>query len=606
MQPQLPTMLAGRYMLERSLGQGGMGTVYLARDEKHRRPVAVKVLHPDLVRTIAAERFVREIGIVAQLTHPHILALHDSGESDGLLWFAMPYVEGESLRALLERERQLPLADALRIAGEVASALDHAHRHDILHRDIKPENILLVDGRAVVADFGIARAIRSAGDERITETGITLGTAAYMSPEQCTADQSLDGRSDLYSLGCVLYEMLAGIVPFTGPTAQAVIAMRLLRPPVPLRHLRPSVPESLEAVVARAMAPVPADRFRSGEEFRAALALIAAELATSPRPVAPEVPAPRRGRRTLARAAAAGGAIAVLGAGWLAVGTFRPRSATPADPPSRILAVLPLADSGGGDDKGYLAEGLTDAVIRDLARIPSIRVISWTSVQRYGAGAAMSSGGMDRPMEKPGMAMAGGSGGRAPVAIGKELGADLVLQGTMRRAGDSIRVFATLLEVATGAPVAVLDVTRSAHQLFELQQELVADLASASAPRPVPREAGAPRPSRNPAAHEAYLKGVYFQAHWKLPEAIASLERAVDLDSTYAEAHAAKARAYYFLAFFGRIAPAVALGEMQRAARTALALDSTLAEGHAQMALVRMLGEWNWPAAEAEFRRALS
>ncbi|MDB4870974.1 MAG: protein kinase, partial [Gemmatimonadales bacterium] len=221
---RLRKAIASRYEIERELGRGAMATVYLAKDLKHNREVAVKVLLTDVGFALGPERFRREIDLASHLSHPHILPIYDSGEADGELYYVMPYVAGESLRARLNRERQLPLEDALRITCEVASALDHSHRHGIIHRDIKPENILLEDGQAMVADFGIARAVDSMGEGRLTSTGVSLGTPTYMSPEQGMADPSLDGRSDIYSLGCVLYEMLAGQPPFTGRTTQALIA----------------------------------------------------------------------------------------------------------------------------------------------------------------------------------------------------------------------------------------------------------------------------------------------------------------------------------------------------------------------------------------------
>src|SRR5665213_3054828 len=221
---RLTRALADRYAIERELGQGGMATVYLARDLKHDRHVAVKVLHPDLAAVVGAARFLAEIRTTANLQHPHILPLHDSGDADGYLFYVMPYVEGETLRTRLTRERQLPITDAVRIAREVASALDYAHRHNVVHRDIKPENILLHDGSALVADFGIALAISNAGGTRLTQTGLSLGTPQYMSPEQATGDKIIDGRTDVYSLGAVLYEMLAGEPPFTGPSSQAIVS----------------------------------------------------------------------------------------------------------------------------------------------------------------------------------------------------------------------------------------------------------------------------------------------------------------------------------------------------------------------------------------------
>jgi serine/threonine-protein kinase len=256
--------LAGRYRIERELGAGGMAVVYLADDPRHGRPVAVKVMRSELAAALGPERFLREIRIAARLRHPNIVPLYDSGEADGLLYYVMPYIEGESLRDRLRRERQLPVDEALGIAREVADALAHAHEHELIHRDIKPENILLEGGHAVVADFGIARAVGSAATTQLTTaTGLAIGTPAYMSPEQALGDAAVDARSDVYALGCVLYEMLAGEPPYTGPTPQAIVARQLAEPVRSLRIVREAVPDQLERAVMRALARVPADRFPS-------------------------------------------------------------------------------------------------------------------------------------------------------------------------------------------------------------------------------------------------------------------------------------------------------------------------------------------------------
>jgi len=263
--------LAGGYAIERELGRGGMATVYLAQDLKHGRPVAIKVLAPELAAALGRERFLREIETAARLSHPHILPLHDSGEADGFLYYVMPYVAGESLRDRLNREQQLPIEDAVTIAGEVATALSYAHSRDVVHRDVKPENILLSEGQAIVADFGIAGAIDAAGGGKLTRTGIVLGTPAYMSPEQGAGERALDGRSDVYSLGCLLYEMLAGEPPFTGPTAQAIIAKRFTDPVPSVRRLRETVPVPMDQAIAKALARAPADRFATPHQFAEAL-----------------------------------------------------------------------------------------------------------------------------------------------------------------------------------------------------------------------------------------------------------------------------------------------------------------------------------------------
>ena len=268
---RLEVALANRYAIERELGHGGMAVVYLAEDLKHHRHVALKVLLPDLAAALGSQRFLREIAIAATLAHPNILPLYDSGEADGLLYYAMPFVEGESLRDRLARDKQLPIADAIRITQEVADALGYAHAHDLIHRDIKPENILFEAGHAVVSDFGIARAVSAAGSATLTETGLAIGTPAYMSPEQASGSREVDGRSDLYSLGCVLYEMLSGETPYTGPTPLAILAKKLSEPLPRISVVRQTVPPSLEAVLAKVLANLPADRFSSASEFAAAL-----------------------------------------------------------------------------------------------------------------------------------------------------------------------------------------------------------------------------------------------------------------------------------------------------------------------------------------------
>jgi len=265
-------LLRDRYVIERELGRGGMAVVFLARDIRHDRPVAIKVFRSDIGDAPGAERFQREIRLLARLQHPHILPLYDSGTTGETSYFVSPYVEGETLRARLKREHQLPIEEAVRLAVEVADALDFAHAREIIHRDIKPENILLHDGHAVVADFGIARAMRRSSGEWTTAAGMTVGSPAYMSPEQASGDREIDGRADVYSLACVLYEMLASEPPFTARVAHMIIAAKLSSVPRPIRELRREVPPALEAAIAKALARAPADRFASARAFGAALA----------------------------------------------------------------------------------------------------------------------------------------------------------------------------------------------------------------------------------------------------------------------------------------------------------------------------------------------
>ena len=323
---RLKVALANRYTIERILGQGGMATVYLARDLRHDRRVALKVLRPELAAVIGADRFLNEIRVTASLQHPHILPLHDSGEADDFLFYVMPYIEGESLRDRLDDERQLPIDDALRVATEVAAALSYAHGKGVIHRDVKPENILLASGAAVVADFGIARAVTAAGAGRLTETGLSLGTPQYMSPEQAAADRDVDARSDVYALGTVVYEMLAGEPPFTGPTAQSVIAKVLTENPRSIRLGRPTVPEHIDAAVRKALAKLPADRFRTAVEFSTALTRpgLTPELAPATGRLATTGgPSPKRPHQLLA-AAVLVGALAFGISGWLREAPPRP------------------------------------------------------------------------------------------------------------------------------------------------------------------------------------------------------------------------------------------------------------------------------------------
>ncbi len=274
----LAASLAGRYRIERELGAGGMATVYLAHDVRHDRSVAIKVLRSDIAQTIGADRFLREIQLAAKLNHPNILALFDSGHAGDALFYVMPAVEGQSLRERMTRHRMLPVDEAVRIAIEVAGALDYAHRHGVVHRDIKPENILFQEGHALVADFGIGKALSAVEGETFTQTGASVGTPAYMSPEQAAGD-SVDGRSDIYSLGCVLYEMLVGEQPFTGPTVQAVIAKRFVQTPVDVAALRDGVPRPVARALQRALARIPIDRYETGALFVTSLSEIEAAVA---------------------------------------------------------------------------------------------------------------------------------------------------------------------------------------------------------------------------------------------------------------------------------------------------------------------------------------
>jgi serine/threonine-protein kinase len=338
---ELNTALAGRYDVEREIGAGGMATVYLARDIKHNRRVALKVLRPDLGAVLGVERFLSEIQVTANLQHPNLLPLFDSGEAAGQLFYVMPFVEGESLRVRLDREKQLPVDEAVRIATAIAAALDYAHRHNVIHRDLKPENILLHEGQPVVADFGIALAVSNAGGGRITQTGLSLGTPHYMSPEQATGDRAIDARTDLYSLGAITYEMLTGDPPHTGSTSQAIIARVLTERPRSIRSSRPNVPAHVEAAVEHALEKLPADRFASAHEFADALSgkvILASTAAATAQQAAPNVFGAPRGRRALFFGVGA----AVLWAATLAMTAVLARRA-PDAPEVRFSVVTPFS-----------------------------------------------------------------------------------------------------------------------------------------------------------------------------------------------------------------------------------------------------------------------
>ena len=432
--PHLQDALADRYTIEGELGHGGMGIVYRAWDVKHARPVALKVVRPELGSVLAAERFLREIQLAAKLQHPHIVPLHDSGEVGGTLYYVMPHVEGESLRSRLQRERQLPLDDALRITREVADALGYAHSHDVVHRDVKPENILLSGGHAVVVDFGIGRAITAAGGDRLTESGISVGTPAYMSPEQATGDTQLDGRSDLYSLACVLYEMLAGHPPFLGASAREVLARHTLDPVPSLRTARRTVTEAVEAVIARALAKAPADRFATAAAFAVALDRA---LAAPPEPEAiTDAPPPSSGHKW---AWIGVGAVA-LAAGVIL--TVRLRPSTVYVPGRVVVAPFenPTEDSALGAFTRQLVATLPDAIAREGVGEP----VPAAAVRDL-------------------LARAKGSPGRVSEWLARETGAGIELRGSCAHAAvvttcqvDVLRMPAKALRVsvnATGDPM---------------------------------------------------------------------------------------------------------------------------------------------------------
>jgi serine/threonine-protein kinase len=502
--------LADRYQIERELGHGGMATVYLARDLRHERPVALKVLRPELAATLGPERFLLEIRTAARLQHPHILPVHDSGEAIGRLWYTMPYVAGETLRQRMTREGQLPLDQAVRIATQTLSALGYAHAHGVIHRDIKPENILLEGDQAVVADFGVARAISAAGDERLTETGIALGTPAYMSPEQATAARDLDGRSDLYALGCVLYEMIVGQPPFLGATAQQLLARHAIDPVPPLRTVRATVPEGMERSVMRALAKVPADRFPTAAEFAAALTA-PGDTAVTPAATPRSSTTRPRSRRRLVAAAAGVLALALALLGYL----WWPHPKAALDP--NLVAVIPFRVGGAAPALSYLREGMIDLVAARLTGGGGARAADPGSVM-----AAWRRGGGSETGDLPEDAVR---------ELARRLGAGQVLVGGVVGTPDHVAFTASMFPVQGGNPRAEAKVEGVADSLPQLVDRLIAQLITEETGGSHGLEGMVNRPL--PAlrlfleAQAAYRRGDY-------GDAVVRYERALDLDSTFA------------------------------------------------------------------------
>ena len=560
----LADALRDRYLIERELGRGGMATVYLAHDVKHDRRVALKVLHPELATTLGPERFLREIHLTARLDHPHILPVFDSGAAGGLLWYAMPYVEGESLRERLRREAQLPLDEAIRLAREVADALDYAHQQGIIHRDIKPENILLARGHARVADFGLARALEAVGAGRLTETGLAVGTPTYMSPEQGSGG-AVDARSDLYALGCVLYEMLAGEPPHTGPTVQAIIAKRLSEPAPLVRRSRPTVTEPLERTVSKALAPMAADRFQTAAEFAQALEGWATASAV---PLAghPAIHVSRR-RLPVGILTLAIGFVVGLGAlfAWRRVHGGSQDTAGPIR-----VAVLPFDNLGDSAD-AYFADGVTDAVRGKLAGLAHFQVTASTSSNQYRRTT------------------------RTPQEVGRELGVEYLLVGRIRWAkrpdGTSrVQVSPELVRAASASTTWQEPFDAPLTDVFQVQADIATRVAGALGVALGASEhtALAERPTRDVAAYDAFLRGereLGGDNADAVRRAIAAFEDAVARDSTFAVAWArlAEARAVGS-SFFGMGGDL--LTRARQAAERAIRLAPKGADGYRAMSAI--------------------
>jgi serine/threonine-protein kinase len=559
-----------------------MAIVYLAEDRKHHRKVAVKVLRPELAASLGADRFLREIEISARLTHPNILTLIDSGEAAGLLYYTMPYVEGESLRERLDRDKQLSVEDALRITREIADAVSYAHDLGVIHRDIKPENILFEAGHAVVSDFGIARAVSEAGGEGLTETGLAVGTPAYMSPEQAGGTKDLDARTDVYGIGCVLYEMLAGEPPFTGATPQAILARKSLEAVPSLRHVRETVPPAVEEAITRALAKVPADRIATVQQLSEALV-------TEPTSGAVAVPAaasrPMTQRRTITYVAIL--ALAVIASYGVISRVIGPAGAGATEPPR--LAVLPFENLGGTEDE-YFADGITEELTSRIAEISGLRVISRQSAVQYK--------GSDKALRE----------------IGSELSVDYVLEGTIRTdrppdGAGQVRVTPQLIRVADEAHLWTDRYTASlvAGEVFGVQAEIAEEVARAldvTLLEPE-RDRLAARPTDNLEAYEYYLRGLdYFQRRHDEQATRASVlmfETAASLDPDFALAYARLCRAHmrmWWLVYDRTEERVVAAKE---AVDQALRLAPDLPEAHWALGWYYYQSQLDYESALAEF-----
>ena len=571
----LSAALADRYRLERELGHGGMATVYLAQDLKHDRAVALKVLKPELAHALGPERFLREIQVTAQLDHPHILPLLDSGDAGGFLYYVMPYVQGETLRTRLTREKQLPLDDALQIAAEVADALNYAHGQGIVHRDIKPENLLLAGRHVRVADFGIARAVTAAGGDSLTATGVAIGTPAYMSPEQAGGSKDVDGRSDLYSLGCVLYEMLAGHPPFTGGTAHEILARHSMDAVPSLAAARPTVPEGLERAIATALAKVPADRFSTAAQFADALAR---------RGSSATVGAARSSRRVARLAVIAVAGMVTVGGAIL---MLRPSPKAPGYARTAI-AVLPFQNLSAQGPHAYFAGGLHDELLTQLSKVAALKVISRTSVMGYES--------TKTPLRQ----------------IASELGVGSVVEGSVQIEGSRLRVNVQLIDAATDAPVWAERYDRTLDDAFAIQsdvaQRIVAAVGAALSDAEQQRLAAVP--TANAEAYRLYLQGREYlirPGFLRRNEEIAQqlFETALARDPGFALAHAALSEVHGRMFWF-RYDPSPARAARQRAeAEAALRLAPELPQAHVAMGLAHFWGRRDYRRALEEFRVAL-
>jgi serine/threonine-protein kinase len=534
---RLTLALAGRYDVVRHVGGGGMADVFLARDLKHGREVALKVLRPTIATVIDRDRFLREIGIAARLHHPHILPLYDSGDADGLLYYVMPYMEEETLRTRLRRSGRLPMPEAMRIARELADALDFAHGRGVIHRDVKPENVLLLADHAVIADFGIACLADPLAGENLTATGMILGTPTYMSPEQVFGDTALDGRSDQYSLACIVFEMLSGAPPFTGPTARAILAGHSLQQAPTLSTRVVAVPSAVEEALRRALAKEPADRFPTVKAF----------------------------------------AEALEGAGATMIAEA---------PPIRSLLVIPFANQSNSSDTEFLSDGLSEELIHTLNALEGLRVIGRTTAFAFKGTAEDVRG------------------------IGMRLGVDVVLEGSVRRAGERLRITAQLTDVKDGLQLWSERFDREVGDAFAIQDEIAAAILGALRLTLLGRSpARSSSRTSNPRAYELYLRGRHSwnsRTESGLHKSAAYLRESLQADAGFSLAQAALAESYVTLAVYGALPPEEIMPLAEAAATTAIGKDPRLAEAYGALGSVQALYRWRWADADASFRRAIN
>jgi eukaryotic-like serine/threonine-protein kinase len=595
LQEQLQATLGDSYRLERELGRGGMSRVFVAREQTLGRDVVIKVLPPDMAADVSVERFQREIQVAAGLQHPLIVPVISAGESAGLPYLVMPFIAGESLRERLIRQRELPVTEAVRILRDVAVALDYAHKRGVVHRDIKPENILLTGGTAVVADFGVAKAIADSATAEypiqtaLTSVGVALGTPQYMAPEQAAADPHVDHRADIYAWGVVAYEVLAGAPPFAGRSPQAILAAHIAEPVQRLELVRPGCPLGLCDLVMSALEKRPADRPQSAAEIVQFLDGQAAALVSGPTRTTPVMVHRARPRWIYVLA----GAVVLLIVASVAYVATRPDDtrgggAASAEPAIRSVAVLPFVDAGqadGADD--YFVEGMSDELSAALGRIPGLQVASRTSTYAF-------------------------KGESVDVKeVGERLKVDAVLEGRVRRAGDRLRVTAQLTNVGTGLSFWTDSYEREVKDVFAVQDDIARAIASALQFRlgaAAAASVGRGQGTESVEAYDLYLRGRYHlhrRGESNLKTAITFLEQAIARDANFARAHAALAMAEVLLPeYTDEVDPDVYNTRAENSAQRALALDSTISEAHTAHGLAHVHG-WEWAQADTAYRRAL-